>query len=128
MPKTAITTEDAPKPAATYNQAVRVGNILQVAGQGPGDPTSGKLVGETVQEQTEQTLQNVGAILRAAGASFDDVVMMRVYLTRNDDFRGMNEIYARYVTDPFPARTTVFTGLGAGMLVEIDALAVLEDD
>lgn len=127
MPKTAITTEDAPRPAASYNQAVRAGNILQVAGQGPGDPATGKLVGDTVEEQTERTLENVSAILRAAGASLDDVVMMRVYLTRNDDFPGMNEVYARYVKEPFPARTTVFTGLGAGMLVEIDAMAVLED-
>jgi 2-iminobutanoate/2-iminopropanoate deaminase len=125
MTKTAITTDKAPRPVASYSQAVRAGNLLQVAGQGPGDLTTGKLVGSTAAEQTEQTMQNLSAILEAAGASFDDVIMMRVYLTDREDFAGMNEVYARYVDEPFPARTTVFTGLGAGMLVEIDALAVL---
>jgi 2-iminobutanoate/2-iminopropanoate deaminase len=125
MNKTAITTEKAPRPVASYSQAVRAGNVLQVAGQGPGDPASGELVGTTVAEQTEQTMRNLAAILDAAGSSFDDVIMMRVYLTDRADFAGMNEVYARYVDEPFPARTTVFTGLGAGMLVEIDALAVL---
>ena len=125
MSKSAISTDKAPKPAASYSQAVRAGNLVQVAGQGAGDPTTGKLVGETVGEQTEQTMQNVAAILEAAGASLDDVVMLRVYLTSRDDFGGMNEVYGRHVSEPFPARTTVFTGLGAGMLVEIDALAVV---
>lgn len=125
MSKSAVSTDKAPQPAASYSQAVRAGNILQVAGQGPGDPATGKLVGDTVGEQTEQTMRNVEAILEAAGASLDDVVMMRVYLTSRDDFAGMNEVYGRHVAEPFPARTTVFTGLGAGMLVEIDALAVV---
>lgn len=125
MNKTAVSTDQAPRPAASYSQAVRAGNIVQVAGQGPGDPATGKLVGDTVGEQTEQTMRNVVTILEAAGASLDDVVMMRVYLTSRDDFAGMNEVFGRYVTEPFPARTTVFTGLGAGMLVEIDALAVV---
>jgi 2-iminobutanoate/2-iminopropanoate deaminase len=123
--KTAITTDKAPRPVASYSQAVRVGNMLQVSGQGPGDPATGELVGTTAGEQTEQTMQNLTAILDAAGASLDDVVMLRVYLTDRTDFADMNEVYARYVNEPFPARTTVFTGLGAGMLVEIDALAVL---
>jgi len=125
MSKTAVSTDQAPRPAASYSQAVRAGNIVQVAGQGPGDPATGQLVGDTVGEQTEQTMRNVVTILEAAGASLDDVVMMRVYLTSRDDFAGMNEVFGRYVTEPFPARTTVFTGLGAGMLVEIDALAVV---
>jgi 2-iminobutanoate/2-iminopropanoate deaminase len=125
MSKSAVSTDKAPQPAASYSQAVRAGNILQLAGQGPGDPATGQLVGDTVGEQTEQTMRNIAAILEAAGASLDDVVMMRVYLTSRDDFAGMNEVYGRYVNEPSPARTTVFTGLGAGMLVEIDALAVV---
>jgi reactive intermediate/imine deaminase len=127
MPKTAITTADAPAPAASYSQAVRKGNILQVAGQGPTDPTTGEFAGSGIAEQTRQTLRNVEAILRAAGASFDDVVMMRVYLTDVAHFAAMNDVYTTFVDAPFPARTTVFVSLPAGMLVEIDALAVLGD-
>ena len=132
MPKTAINTPDAPAPVASYSQAVRKGNVLQVAGQGPVDPATGAFAGTTAAEQTRQTLLNVQAILRAAGASFDDVLMMRVYLTDVADFPAMNEVYSTFVggegvTVPFPARTTVYVGLPAGMLVEIDALAVLGD-
>jgi len=127
MPKTAIVTSDAPPPAASYSQAVRKGNILQVAGQGPADPATGEYVPGGVAEQTRQTLANVRAILRAAGADFSDVVMMRVYLTDAAHFPAMNEVYSTFVEAPFPARTTVFVGLAPGMLVEIDALAVLDD-
>jgi 2-iminobutanoate/2-iminopropanoate deaminase len=127
MPKTAISTPDAPKPVASYSQAVRKGNVLQVAGQGPTDPATGAFAGSTVAEQTRQTLRNVQTILRAAGADFDDVLMMRVYLTDVAHFAEMNEVYSGFVAEPFPARTTVYVGLPAGMLVEIDALAVLGD-
>ena len=126
MPKTAITTPDAPRPVASYSQAVRKGPILQVAGQGPTDPATGEYVAGGIVEQTRRTLDNVVAILTAAGASFDDVVMTRVYLTDTGDFAGMNEVYTSYVAEPFPARTTVYVGLPAGMLVEIDVLAVLD--
>lgn len=124
--KIAIRTAKAPEPAATYSQAVRKGGILQVAGQGPGDPATGRFVGTTVAEQTRQALDNVQAILAEAGAGFDDVVMMRVYLTRREDFAEMNAVYAEYMSEPYPARTTVFVGLAEGMLVEIDALAVVD--
>jgi 2-iminobutanoate/2-iminopropanoate deaminase len=127
MAKTAISTSDAPKSVASYSQAVRKGPILQVAGQGPIDPVTDELVGKTIGEQTRRTLQNIEAILKAAGASFDDVVMMRVYLADLDDFAGMNEVYSTFVDAPFPARTTVGVALLGGMLVEIDALAVLGD-
>ncbi len=131
MPKTAITTADAPAPVASYSQAVRKGNVLQVAGQGPTDPATGEYAGTTVAEQTRQTLRNLQAILHAAGADFDDLLMMRVYLTDVAHFPAMNEVYSSFVGDgvavPFPARTTVYVGLPAGMLVEIDALAVLGD-
>ncbi|HEU5354037.1 MAG TPA: Rid family detoxifying hydrolase [Actinocrinis sp.] len=127
MPKTAITTAAAPAPVASYSQAVRKGNVLQVAGQGPVDPATGEFAGTTAAEQMRQTLRNVQAILRAAGADFDDVLMMRVYLTDVADFPAMNEVYSTFVSEPFPARTTVYVGLPAGMLVEIDALAVLDD-
>ncbi|MDQ1725595.1 MAG: hypothetical protein QOG52_2623 [Frankiaceae bacterium] len=126
MPKTAITTGDAPRPVAAYSQAVRKGNILQVAGQGPADPATNEYVAGGIAEQTERVLTSLAAILAAAGSSFDDVMMTRVYLARTEDFAGMNEVYTRFVAEPFPARTTVYVGLPPGMLVEIDVLAVLD--
>ena len=127
MPKIEIHTESAPKPIAKFSQGVRKGNILQVAGQVAFDAETGKIVGETVAEQTAQTLRNVASVLEAAGASFDDVVMLRVYLTDTAHFGEMNDAYGEFMTEPYSARTTVYVGLPAGLLVEIDALAVLGD-
>ena len=127
MPKIAVNTPNAPAPVAAYSQAVRKGNILQVAGQGPTDPQTGEYAGIAIAEQTRQTMQNIQMILHAAGADFDDVMMMRVYLTKMEDFAAMNEVYSTFVSAPFPGRTTVYVGLPEGMLVEIDALAVLDD-
>lgn len=127
MPKTAIHTTEAPEPVAAFSQGVRKGNIVQVAGQGAADPATGRFVGTTIAEQTRQTMRNIQAILHAAGSDFDDVVMLRVYLTEYEDFAGMNEAYQEFVKEPFPGRTTVYVGLPPGMLVEIDALAVLDD-
>ncbi|HEY5785982.1 MAG TPA: RidA family protein [Microlunatus sp.] len=131
-PKTAITTADAPAPAPVFSQGVRRGPILQVSGQGPADPASGVCLhlGD-VAGQTTRTLANVEAVLAAAGASFDDVIMLRVYLTTRDHFAPMNAAYGEFLADRcevLPARTTVFVGLPEEeMLVEIDALAVLGD-
>ncbi|XVV01811.1 RidA family protein [Actinosynnema sp. CA-248983] len=127
MAKTEIRTPNAPTPVASFSQGVRKGNVLQVAGQVGFDPATGEIVGETVAEQTRQALRNVAAVLEAGGASMDDVVMMRVYLTDTSQFGEMNAVYNEVVTQqPFPARTTVYVGLPAGLLVEIDALAVLD--
>ena len=126
MSKQAFRTSEAPAPAASYSQAVRKGPMLQVAGQVGFVPSTGALVGDTVAEQTRQVLRNVTAILAEAGSSMDDVIMLRVYLTDQAHFAEMNEVYAEFVTEPFAARTTVFTGLAPGVLVEIDALAVLD--
>jgi 2-iminobutanoate/2-iminopropanoate deaminase len=125
MSTRAIQTDRAPQPVASYSQAVQAGNLLQVAGQVGIDPATGELVGDEVSEQTRQTLDNLVAVLEAAGATLRDVIMVRVYLTDRAHFAAMNEIYAGFVGEPFPARTTVFVGLAEGMLVEIDALAVL---
>lgn len=127
MPKTEIRTEDAPTPVAAFSQGVRKGNILQVAGQVGIDPASGQVVGAGVREQARQTLRNVEAVLAAAGASMADVVMVRVYLTDTAHFGALNEVYAEFVATPFPARTTVYVGLPKGLLVEVDAMAVLGD-
>jgi 2-iminobutanoate/2-iminopropanoate deaminase len=130
--KTAIRTDAAPAPAHTFSQGVRKGPILQVAGQGAMDPELGRYIGVgDVRAQTRRTLENVRAILEAGGASVEDVIMFRVYLTSRDDFGAMNEAYGEFVGEHvpggvLPARTTVFTGLPhEEMLVEIDALAVV---
>jgi reactive intermediate/imine deaminase len=131
-PRTAVITTDAPAPAHTFSQGVRKGPMLQVSGQGPVDPATNEyLYPGDVKAQTLQTLRNVHAILHAGGATFDDVIMLRVYLTTRDDFAAMNEAYGEYVSKHcesgvLPSRTTVMTGLPREeMLVEIDALAVL---
>jgi reactive intermediate/imine deaminase len=132
--KVAVHTSNAPAPAHTFHQGVRKGPFVQVSGQGPVDPeTSEYLHPGDVAAQTTRTLMNVRAIVEAAGASFDDVVMLRVYLTQRADFAIMNDAYGEFVTahtsnGVLPARTTVFTGLPrAEMLVEIDALAIVTD-
>lgn len=130
--KTRIATDAAPAPAHTFSQGVRKGPIVQVSGQGPVAPRSGEyLFPGDVAAQTTRTLENVKAIVEASGATFDDVVMLRVYLTAREDFPLMNEAYGAFVTTHtrdgvLPARTTVFTGLPREeMLVEIDGLAVV---
>lgn len=129
----AISTTNAPAPAHTFSQGVRKGPFVQVSGQGPVHPeTSEYLFPGDVAAQTTRTLQNVEAILAAAGATFDDVMMLRVYLTKREDFSIMNDAYgefvsARVTSGVLPARTTVFTGLPREeMLVEIDAIALTD--
>ncbi|GAB2589626.1 RidA family protein [Streptomyces capparidis] len=127
--KTAVTTDQAPTPPARFSQGVRKGGVLQVAGQVGFDPATGAPVGPGLAEQTAQALRNVRAVLEAGGATWDDVVMMRVYLTDTAHFAEMNRVYDEWFAatgdGPYPARTTVYVGLPAGLLVEIDALAVL---
>ena len=131
--KTQVTTELAPAPAPAFSQGVRKGSMLQVSGQGAVDPSTGEYVGAgDVAAQTARTLENVRAILEAAGSSFEDVIMLRVYLTTRDDFAAMNAVYADFMAEfvpsgILPSRTTVFPALPLPqMLVEIDALAVIE--
>lgn len=130
--KIAVRTEGAPAPAHTFSQGVRKGPFVQVSGQGPVDPaTNAYLFPGDVAAQTTRTLENVRAIIEASGASFDDVVMLRVYLTKREDFAVMNDAYGEFVNkhthgDVLPSRTTVFTGLPREeMLVEIDAVAIV---
>ncbi len=131
--RTAISTTDAPAPAHTFSQGVRKGNFVQVSGQGPVDPATNEyLFPGDVAAQTTRTLQNVEAILKAGGATFDDVMMLRVYLTKREDFAIMNDAYGEFVGSRvtggvLPSRTTVFTGLPREeMLVEIDAIAIVD--
>jgi reactive intermediate/imine deaminase len=132
IPKTAISTADAPAPAHTFSQGVRRGPLLQVSGQGPVDAATGVYLHQgDVAAQTTRTLANVEAVLTAGNASFEDVIMLRVYLTTRDDFAAMNEAYGAFVaahcpSGVLPSRTTVMVGLPREeMLVEIDAFAIV---
>ena len=124
MPRTAASTPDAPPPAGPYSQAVRAGSFVLCAGQS-GHAADGTIA-DGVTEQTEQCLANVLAALAAAGAAEGDVVRVGVYLTDVAHFAAMNEVYARVFGTPYPVRTTVFVGLPPGMLIEVDAMAVVD--
>jgi 2-iminobutanoate/2-iminopropanoate deaminase len=116
-------TAEAPEPAGPYSQSVRIGGVVAAAGQ-VGIMPDGTAV-DGVGPQTRQALANVARVLEASGAGMDDVVTMRVFLTDTSQFDEMNEVYADAFRAPYPARTTVYVGLPAGYLVEIDALAVI---
>ncbi|MEN3047439.1 MAG: Rid family detoxifying hydrolase [Candidatus Caldarchaeales archaeon] len=120
-----IFTELAPRPVGPYSQAVRAGDLVFVAGQVPIDPRTGKVVKGGIREQTRQVLENVRAILGAAGCTLEDVVKVNVYIRRREDFQAMNEVYSQYFQKDPPARTTVVCDLvREEFLVEIDAVAV----
>ena len=124
--KQVIRTEQAPGPfqGAPYNQAIRVGDLVFVAGQLGNTRGTGELAGPTVQEQTEQIMQNLEAILEAAGSGLDRLVKTTVFLIDLGDFGGMNEVYAQHVGDAPPARSTVgIAALPSGARVEIEAVA-----
>jgi 2-iminobutanoate/2-iminopropanoate deaminase len=122
----ALTTTDAPAAIGPYSQAIRAGDFLFVSGQIPLDPASGTLVGGGIAEQTHRVLKNLGAILSAAGVSFDRVVKTTVYLQDMAEFAAMNEIYGTYFPAPAPARATVQVArLPRDVRVEIDLVAYL---
>lgn len=124
--KDVIRTDRAPGPfqGAPYNQAIRVGDLVFVAGQLGVSLETGELAGPSAAEQTEQIMGNLAAILEAAGSSLDRLVKTTVFLIDLDDFAAMNEVYARHVGDRPPARSTVeVAGLPTGARVEIEAVA-----
>src|SRR5688500_9608436 len=124
--KEVIRTDDAPGPfgGAPYNQAIRIGDLVFVAGQLGVSLETNELVGADVAEQTEQALRNMGAILEAAGSSLEKLLKTTVFLVDLGDFGAMNEVYARHVGDRPPARSTIeISGLPVGARVEIEAIA-----
>ncbi len=124
MPKQVITTDKAPVPGGAYSQSVRAGDFIYVAGTVGKNAATGTM-GETVAEQTAQTLDNITAILAAGGATLDDVVKSTVHLSDLGLFAAFNEVYANYFSDPKPVRTTVGSQLAPGILVEIDVVAYI---
>lgn len=124
MPKQQITTKSGASPVGAYSQGLRAGDFIFVSGQGPLDPATGQIVGDSIEEQTARVLENIKAILEAGGASMADVVKVSVHLSDLDLFDRYNKVYSAYFTDPKPARTTVGSTLPReGMLIEIDAIA-----
>jgi 2-iminobutanoate/2-iminopropanoate deaminase len=126
--KEVVRTEQAPAPfqGAPYSQAIVSGGLVFVSGQLSLRPDHAAIVGETIQEQTEQVFANLRAILEAAGSSLDKLVKTTVYLVDLNDFQGMNDVYARHVGDKPPARATVeISALPSGAKVEIEAIAEL---
>ena len=125
MEKVVIKTDKAPIPVAPYSQAIRAGGVIYVSGFVAFDPRTGKIVSGGIREQATQVMENIKAVLEAAGSSMRDVVKTNVYLTNLKDFSVMNEVFKTYFpTDP-PARVTVGVQLPLPeLLIEIDATAV----
>lgn len=120
-----ISTNDAPKAIGPYEQAIRVGDFVYTAGQIPIDPKTGTLVEGGITDQTRQVLENLKAVLEAAGSSLERVVKTTVFLKNMADFAAMNEVYTRYLGEAKPARSTVAVAeLPRGALVEIDLVAI----
>ena len=125
--RSVVSAWDAPAAIGPYSQAIRNGSLVFCSGQVPLDPASGALVAGGIEDQTERVLENLVAVLGAAGLSLAQVVKTTVFLVSMDDFAAMNEVYARYFTDDPPARSTVaVAALPKGARVEIEAVAVGE--
>ncbi|HRI71364.1 MAG TPA: RidA family protein [Polyangium sp.] len=122
--KQIISTDQAPKAIGPYSQAVRVGDLVFCSGQIPIDPATGEFVPGGIEAQTEQVLKNLGAVLTAAGATWNDVVRTTIFLVDLGDFAVVNRIYGAVVGSDPPARVTVqVAALPKGAAVEIDAIA-----
>ena len=127
MTRTPIHSANAPKAIGPYSQAIRSGNTLYLSGQTPLDPATGEMVAGGIEEQATRVFENLKAVLTAAGASFDDVVRVAIYMTDLANFGAVNEVMKRYFREPYPARSTIgVAALPRGAVVEIDLIAVIE--
>ena len=126
MPLKTITTDKAPSAIGPYSQGIVTNGFIFTAGQIPLDPQAGKIVEGGIVEQTDRVMENLQEVLRAAGATWKDVVKTTVYLHDLSHFPTVNEVYGKWLGDARPARSTVqVTALPRGALVEIDAIAVV---
>jgi 2-iminobutanoate/2-iminopropanoate deaminase len=126
--KKAISTREAPAAIGPYSQAVRAGSTIFCSGQIPLDPKTGQIVAGDISAQTKRVLENIAAVLRAEGLSFEDVVKTTIFLTDLGDFQIVNEIYSSYFTGQPPARSTVqVSALPKGANIEIEVIAVAGD-
>ena len=125
MKKRVIQTDQAPAAIGPYSQAVRVGNFLYTSGQIALDPQSGEFLSGEIEQETERTIENISAILKAGGLSLDNVIKTTVYLTDLSHFARMNHIYEKYFSGNKPARACVqVAALPKGAKVEIEAIAI----
>jgi 2-iminobutanoate/2-iminopropanoate deaminase len=123
----AVWAPNAAKPIGPYSPAIRAGNLLFLSGQVAFDPSTGALIDGDISAQTDQVMRNIGALLNAAGTDFAHVLRTTVFLADMGEFAKMNEVYARYVVDPPPARSTVQVArLPRDARVEIDVIAVID--
>jgi 2-iminobutanoate/2-iminopropanoate deaminase len=123
-----ITTDDAPGALGPYSQGIRDGDTVYVSGQGPVDPETREVVEGDIQDETEQTLGNVGAVLEAAGLGLEDVVKATVFVTDMDNYEAVNEVYGEYMSEPYPARSAVeVADLPIDIGVEIEVIASAAD-
>ena len=126
MPKTVITTGNAPAPIGPYNQAILAGNFLFISGQVCLDPVSGELRNKDIQEETHQVMHNLKAILQEAGVDFGHVVKTTIFLTDMKQFGEVNQVYGKYFERDFPARETVqVSALPRSVNVEISMIAMI---
>jgi 2-iminobutanoate/2-iminopropanoate deaminase len=130
MTKRVVATADAPSPAGPYSQAIVVegggrGDFVFVAGTLPLDPATKKIVGTTIEEQSEQALRNAEAILKEAGVTMADVVKTTVHLDDISRISAFNSVYEKFFHGPKPVRTTVGSQMGSGIMIEIDFIAVI---
>lgn len=125
MTRQAGVTVHAPRPVGPYSQSARIGTVVYAAGQGASNPATGVIASSDIEGQTRQCLRNLEEVLRASGASLQDVLRVGVFLVHREDYPGMNAVLSEVFSPPYPARTTVYVGLDDDLLVEIDALAVL---
>ena len=124
MIKRTIQTEQAPAAIGPYSQAIRIGDFLYTSGQIALDPESGMFLSGEIEEETEQTLKNISAILQAGGVNFENVIKTTVYLSDLNDFTRMNQVYEKYFSKTKPARACVqVAALPKGAKIEIDAIA-----
>jgi 2-iminobutanoate/2-iminopropanoate deaminase len=118
-----IATENAPQAIGPYSQGIRVGDLLFFSGQIPLDAKSGQMVGNDIQSQTKQVMQNIQGLLESQGLGFSNIVKSTVFLKNMGDFAAFNEVYASHLKAPFPARSTVeVAALPKGALVEIECI------
>jgi 2-iminobutanoate/2-iminopropanoate deaminase len=123
----AIVTDKAFQTSAPLSQAIKHGDTVYVSGNVPIEPGGDGIVSDDMAEQTEQVMENISAILDAAGASMNNVIKAGVYLTDMDEFGAMNEVYEEYMSEPYPARTAVKAEMASEEIkVEIDVIAAVE--
>ncbi|MCX7710035.1 MAG: RidA family protein [Clostridia bacterium] len=128
MKKEIISTDKAPAAIGPYSQAVKLGNLIFTSGQIPINPATGEVVTGGIEAQTKQVLENIGAVLSAAGTDFSQVVKATVFIKDMNDFAAINKIYGEYFTSPCPARSCVEVArLPKDVGVEIEIIAVLPE-